>query len=133
MTDIFNKMYTAMATDVRAKHSGVYVTGERVPAPTQFPCVMFIEADSYDDPRSVDNSLNENITALMYEVTVFSNKKDGKRSECIAILSDIDTFMKQSNARRIVRVEGYFDTEGKIYMVTARYNVKTDGTKLYTF
>ena len=133
MTDIFNKIYTAMATKVRAKHSGVFITGERVPVPSRFPCVVFVEADSYEDARHVDNSLKENITALMYEVTVFSNKKDGKRSECISILSDIDTFMKESNARRIARVEGYFDVESKIYMVTARYNVKTDGTNLYTF
>ena len=133
MTDIFNRIFTPLATMLRQNHSGIFVTGERVPAPSVFPSVVFIEADSYEDQRSMDNSLRENITALMYEVTVFSNKVGGKRSECVEILSEIDDYMKAANARRIARVEGYFDTEAKIYMLTARYNVKTDGTNLYTF
>ena len=133
MTDIFNRLYTPLATQLRTSHPGIQVTGERIPAPTVFPSVVFIEADSYEDARFVDNSLKENITALMYEVTVFSNKVGGKRSECIEILSEIDDYMKEANARRIARVEGYFDAEARIYMVTARYNVKTDGTNLYIF
>ena len=133
MTDIFNEIFTTVATAVRESRSGTFVTGERVPSPTVFPTVVFLEADSYEDARFSDNSLTENLTALMYEVTVFSNKTGGKRSECIEILSEIDTIMREHNARRISRAEGYFDAEAKIYMVTARYNVKTDGTYLYTF
>jgi hypothetical protein len=126
-------MFTDVATPVRAAFPGVFVTGERIPAPSRFPTVMFIEADNYEDQRSIDNSGKERITSLMYEVTVFSNLETGKRSQCIDILSTIDDILKSKNASRMARVEGYFDTEARIYMVTARYRIKTDGKNLYTF
>lgn len=133
MIDIFNTIYTDVATSVRTAHSGTFVTGERLNKPSKFPTVMIVEADNYEAPESVDNSLEEKLAALMYEVTVFSNKTSGKRAECIAILSTIDDIFKSKNGRRIARVEGYFDSESTIYMVTARYRLKTDGTNLYTF
>jgi hypothetical protein len=131
--DVFNQIYTDVATAVRTDYPGTFVTGERLNKPSKFPTVMVIEADNYEPPESVDNSLRENLAALMYEITVFSNKTSGKRSECIDILSTIDEVMKHKNGRRIARVEGYFDSEATIYMVTARYRLKTDGINLYTF
>ena len=133
MIDVFNQIYTDVATAVRSAHSGTFVTGERLNKPSQFPTVMVIEADNYEPPESVDNSLKENLAALMYEITVFSNSSSRKRAECIEILSTIDDVMKRKNGRRIARVEGYFDSESTIYMVTARYRLKTDGVNLYTF
>lgn len=133
MIDIFNKNYTDVATAVRTSYPGTFVTGERINAPSQFPSVMFVEADSYEDERYRDNRLRENVTALMYEITVYSNKRGGKRAECISILSTIDDVMRRKNARRIARVEGYYDSQSKIYMVTARYRMKTDGTYYYAF
>lgn len=132
MIDIFNRMFTDAATAARSAHPGTFVTGERIGAPSKFPCVMFVEADSYEDRRYMDNTLTERVTTLMYEITVFSNKQDGKRAECIEILSTIDDVMKRKNGTRIARVEGYFDSESKIYMVTARYRLATDGTNYYT-
>lgn len=133
MTDIFNWLFTEIATPVRAEYPGVYITGERLNMPEKFPCVEVVEADSYEVSSGIDNTLKENLTALMYEITVFSNKQFGKRSQCIEILSTIDTIMKRKNATRIARVEGYFGSDATIYMVKARYRLRTDGTNLYTF
>lgn len=133
MINIFNEMYTAIATAVRGSFDSVFVTGERVAMPPKFPCVMIVEADNYEVDSSLDNSGRERLAALMYEITVFSNLSQGKRSQCIEILSTIDDVMKSKNGTRIARVEGYFDTESKIYMVTARYRLKTDGEYTYTF
>ena len=133
MTNIFNEMFTDIANPVRIAFPGTFVTGERVPVPAKFPCVAVIEADNYEDRRSIDNSGVERLTVLMYEITVFSNKQTGKRSQCIEILDLIDGIMKRKNASRIARVEGYFDSESTIYTIQARYRLKTDGTYLYTF
>ena len=133
MTNIFNEMFTDIANPVRTAFPGTFVTGERVPVPAKFPCVAVIEADNYEDRRSIDNSGVERLTVLMYEITVFSNKQTGKRSQCIEILDLIDGIMKRKNASRIARVEGYFDSESTIYTIQARYRLKTDGIYLYTF
>lgn len=133
MTNIFNEMFTDIANPVRTAFPGAFVTGERVRVPAKFPCVAVVEADNYEDRRSIDNSGVERLTVLMYEITVFSNKQTGKRSQCIEILDLIDGIMKRKNASRIARVEGYFDSESTIYTIQARYRLKTDGTYLYTF
>lgn len=133
MRDLLPTIFTDIAGPVRAEFPGAFVTGERINAPAKFPCVVVVEADNYEDPSGVDNTLTERITALMYEITVFSNLKSGKRSQCIEIMNIIDTVMRRKNAVRIARVEGYFDSESKIYMVTARYRFKTDGKNYYTF
>ena len=133
MLNVFPSVYTDIATPIRAAYPSVFMTGERVAAPTKFPCVMVVEADNYEDAAYRNNTLTEQITALMYEITVYSNLTSGKRSQCIDILQIIDDVMKRKNGTRIARVEGYLDTEGKIYMVTARYRAKTDGVNWYTF
>lgn len=133
MTDIFNRNFTDIATAVRSQFPGTFVTGERLNKPSQFPCVMVVEADSYEDEQYVDNTLKENVTALLYDITVFSNKTEGKRSECIEILSAVDDVMRMKNAHRFARAEGYFDSESTIYMVTGRYRLKTDGDLYYSF
>lgn len=133
MTDIFNEIYTDIATSVRTEFPGVFVTGIRLPKPPVFPCVMITEADNYEDSGSIDNTLTERITNLMYEITVYSNLESGKREQCISILSHIDGLLKTKNFNRIARAESYFDSEATIYAVLARYRVKTDGTYLYTF
>ena len=133
MLNVFPSVYTDIATPVRVAYPSVFMTGERVAAPTKFPCVMVVEADNYEDAAYRNNTLTEQITALMYEITVYSNLTSGKRSQCIDILQIIDDVMKRKNGTRIARVEGYLDTEGKIYMVTARYRMKTDGVNWSTF
>lgn len=133
MLDVFHSVFTEIKTAVVAECPDANVTGQRIAEPTKFPCVTVVEADNYEDPRYMDNSLTERVTALMYEITVFSNIQGGKRDQCIGILQIIDTLLKRKNATRIARIEGFFDAQGKIYMVTARYRVKSDGTRWYTF
>ena len=101
--------------------------------PSKFPCVSVIEADSYEDERYRDNTLAESVTSLMYEVTVYSNKDEGKRTECIKLLSAADDVLRRKNGIRISRAEGYRDPESTIYMITARYRLKSDGTYYYSF
>ena len=133
MRDILPTIFTDISTAVHASYSTAYVTGERIATPSQFPCVTVVQADNYEDRYSMDNSLTEQLTVLMYEITVFSNSTGGKRSQCIDIMMLIDDVMKHKNGTRISCVEGYFDSQSKIYMVQARYRFATDGTHYYTY
>lgn len=138
MTDVFNDIFTYLATAIRTEYPGCFVTGEWVNAPTQFPTVYIVEADNYEDVNSRDNSLRENGTVLMYQIAVFSNLTSGKRYECAKILGFIDDLLKSKNFTRIGRAEAYADTEKTIYQMTARYRVRVgareqDGSfSLYT-
>lgn len=135
MTNVQPYLYTAIATEVRSQFPGTFVTGEWVDKPSEFPCVSIVEADNYLDQNSIDNSLKENLAVLMYQVTVFSNKAEDKRFECVQILSLIDDMLRQKNAVRLARVESYTDSEKRIYQMTARYRVRVsdNGNGDFTF
>ena len=138
MTDVFNDIFTMIAAAVRTEYPGCFVTGEWVNAPAKFPTVSIVEADNYLDRQFFDNSLEENVTVLMYQVTVYSNLTSGKRFECAKILGFIDDLLRVKNFFRIARSESYYDTEKTIYTMTARYRVRVgkreqDGSfNLYT-
>ena len=64
MLNVFPKVLTDIKTPVLAAYSNAEITGERINAPTKFPCVVVVEADNYEDPMYRDNSLIERITSL---------------------------------------------------------------------
>ena len=124
MTDVFNDIFTYVAAAVRTEYPGTFVTGEWVNAPARFPTVSIVEADNYVDTYSRDNSLQENGTVLMYQITVYSNLQTNKRYECAKILGFIDDLLRVKNFSRIARSESYMDAEKTIYTMTARYRVR---------
>jgi len=135
VNNVFLPLYTEIAGELRTAYPGIFVTQEWVDIPAQFPCVSFMEADNYVDRTMMDNTLKENGTYITLTVTVFSNKQNGKRFECIEKISFIDDLLRVKNATRIGRAESYRDSEKKIYMMTARYRLRcsenADGS--YTF
>ena len=133
MINKFNELATSIATACRTAHSGIWVTGERTYMPSKFPCIAIVEADRYEDPSHVDNTLVEKNVVMLIELTIFSNKTSGRRSECIGILETASDVLKSKNARMISKIEGFSDVDDTIYMVQARYRLATDGTYWYTY
>ena len=97
MIDVENQVYTAVATALRTAHDGIGVSGVENYAPTKFPFVSFVEADNYSDLATRDSASSENHVNVMYEVNIFSNKKDGKKAEAKAIEATIDGVMDGLN------------------------------------
>lgn len=93
MIDIESELFTKVASALRERFTGIFVTGEYVKAPPAFPCVMFIEADNTPLRRTQTQSDMENHVTVMYETDVFSNKTKGKKAECKAIAAVIDSVM----------------------------------------
>lgn len=93
MIDIENELFTMVATALRAQYPKIFVTGEYVKAPPSFPCVMFIEMDNAPYRRTQTQADMENHATVMYEADVFSNKANGKKAECKAIMKIIDDIM----------------------------------------
>lgn len=122
MIDIENEVFTAIATKARAKFKGLYMTGEYVASPPQFPCVSLIEMDNAVYRRTMDSSMDENYSSVMYELNVFSNKKGTKKSECRKIAAFIDgELRKMGFVRRFLNpIPNVADST--IYRLTGRYS-----------
>lgn len=131
MNDIFAKVYDPIAKALRTNFDGIYVTGEYVDAPPQFPAVSIIEADNYIDTDTISSSLDERYTIVMFEVEVFTNKKGQKQTQAREILSFIDAILYDLNFTRLSVNPVPNMANNSIYRLVARYRAETDGTTLY--
>ena len=91
MIDVENEIFTIVANAIRKEYPDAYIVGEYVKSPSKFPCISIVEMDNTAYDKTQTSSSLENHADLMYEVNVYSNKESGKKSECKAIASLIDT------------------------------------------
>lgn len=120
MIDYETEIFSTVATALRSAHSGIFVAGEAVAAPSSFPAVTLVEADNAAYMRSMDSSSSENHVSLMYEANIYSNKTSGKKAECKKILATIDAQMQATGFYR-VNANPVEVAQANIYRMIARY------------
>lgn len=98
MIDIFNEVFTEVATPLRAKFRSIRVTGEYVQTPVSYPAVALDEIDNTE--TSTDSSGRERYNRVRYRVQVFSNKTSGKRAEARSIQNEVDKVFKSMGFKR---------------------------------
>lgn len=122
MIDIENTLFNDIATILRDKYGENFtVYGETVLAPSVFPCACIEEADNYSYTPTQDSSGNENHAQLVYEVNIYSNKTNGKKTECKGILAVIDEFFTGIGFTRTTKQPISLDDATK-YRLFARYS-----------
>lgn len=131
MIDVEAKIYTPVAAALRATFPGIEVSGDYTKVPPKFPFVSIVEADNATSQNRMDTSDVEKFATVMYEINVYSDKAEGKKSECKAIMSFIDEIMYRMNFTRIALAPVQNLSKPTIYRMIARYRAETDGTRLY--
>lgn len=133
MIDIENVVFNAVATALRAKHEGIFVTGEAIDVPSAFPAVSFLERSNSALEKTQTAESRENHAVLMYEADVYSNLGSGKKQQAKAIAAEIDALMEQMGFIRTFGqpIDNFADTS--IYRYKLRYKgiVGKDNT-IYT-
>ena len=120
MINVENEIYTIVATALREQFPGVFVSGEYVTAPASFPAVTLIESDNYVDVSM--STLNiENAVNVMYSLSVYSNKRNGKKEEAKKISDFADEQMKSLGFTRISRTQVPNLADATIYRLESRY------------
>ena len=92
MVDIENEVYTKVLTAVRSDSSFSNITASQVTNynPAEFPCFYLEESDNYPVVSTQDSTHNENHDTVVYEVNIYSKKKNGAKAECKKIAQLID-------------------------------------------
>lgn len=121
MIDIESMIFTPIATALRTEYSGIFVTGEYVPAPAKFPAVSIVEMDNTPDVRTQTNVNLENHAVVMYQVDVYSNLSKGKKAQCKAIIASIDAQFAQIGFTRTYLNPVPNLNDATIYRMVARY------------
>lgn len=137
MIDVENIILTRLATALRTAYSGISVYGEYVEVPASFPCVTIVEADNQVYKPTRDLSGVEHHAKVMYEINVYSDKSNSKKSEAKAISNTIDGMMTDMLFTRTFRGQTP-NIDRTIYRITMRYEgvvregINVNGTTVYT-
>lgn len=133
MIDIENIVFTKLAHALRAAYNGISVYGEFVEVPASFPCVTIVEADNAVYERTRDLSGVEHHAQVMYEINIYTNDSQGKKSKAKSISNMIDGMMADMLFTRTFRGQTP-NIDRSIYRITMRYQaivreaVEKDGT-----
>ena len=130
MIEIEAKVYSPIATALKAKYPGIYVTSEPAPTPPKDLVASIVQQDSYSSMRKQDNTLREKFATVMFQVDVYSNQTSGKKSKAKEVMNDIDEMFFEMNFMRLSLAPIPMEDSG-YYRLTARYRAETDGQTLY--
>lgn len=130
MIDIETKIYSPLATALKAEYPDIFVTGEPVPTPGKPLVVGIVQQDNYMSANKLDNSGRERFATLMLQIDVYSNLQTGKKSKCKEVMGFIDEMMFKLNFTRLSLTPLPSPDTG-YYRYTARYRAETDGETMY--
>lgn len=129
MIDCENEVYTRIARVLRDKFPGINIAGEYVNAPSSFPHVSITQSDNSVVSEQMTGGAE--MAQVMFEINIYSNKADGRKTECKSIAKVIDDVMFKMNFKRIALTPIPNMEDATIYRIVARYRVMTDGKYFY--
>ena len=121
MIDIENSVFHTVAPKVREKFPNIFLVGEYVKSPSSFPAASIMEMDNAIRTDTMDSGSNENHVNVMYEVTVYSNRTSGKKTECKQIIALIDEEFNAMGFQRVTLTPVPNEYDSTIYRMVARY------------
>ena len=126
MIDFENEIFTAVASAVRATHSGTSIKSEYIRSPASFPMVSLSEIDNVNVDSLIDSSHEEKYAGLGYRLQVFSNKEGGKKAEAKAIFKTADDILCGMGFRRRTYSTTPEIYNSTIYSIMATYEAIAD-------
>ena len=137
MIDIESIVFDTVYKAVKSKFPKAEVKSVYVESAAEFPCVCVVEDDNRTFQKTLDGSLNEHHAELLYTVTVYSNKKNGKKEEARAIAKVVDEPMQGMKFTRIM-LNQIPNIDQRIYRIVGRYRAivseglkQSDGKTIY--
>lgn len=132
MIDVEIEVFDACARLVLSEYPKATVSSVVTMAPASFPAVSIVETGNYVDASRITNSGTEEAAIVTYEVRVYSNLRQGAKTQAKKMAQLVDGWMTEHNLRRTSRDQGQSISDPSIYQVTSRYVAGVDRTgKLY--
>ena len=131
MIDPENEVYDRLAKQLREKFPGIDIASEYVKTPSTFPHVSVVCTDNFVSTRTQTCSSAEVSAVVAFQIDVYSNKREGKKTECKTIAKEISDAMYKMNFTRLAFTPVPNMEDATIYRITARYRAETDGKNFY--
>lgn len=128
MIDIEQDVYSSLYEYLMGVYPGLVVYDETILSPEELPCVCVEEIGNSVFQQSIDSGSNENHVVVDYEVRVYGNKVEGKKSEVKEIFSHVDGWFLNNGFIRMSTRPVTFDDSTK-YQFIGRYTAVVDKNK----
>lgn len=128
MIDFENEIYTKVATALRNEYENINVTAVYQNVPAIFPSVSIIQESNTIATRYIDSGGIENVVDVMYEVNVYVNSKNNKKSLCKEIFSVVSDSFVGLGFERIL-AQPIPNEDESIYRMVGRFVAKIDTNK----
>ena len=125
MIDIENDVFSEVKQKAVKVFPKLSMKGEEIRVPSEFPCASLEEIDNYSYDKTVDSASNENHAEITFELSVYSNKTSGKKSECKKIFAFIDNLMLDMGFSRIMKKPQPIE-DSSVYRLIGRYRGVVD-------
>ena len=136
MIDIEGDVFEYVASAVESSHPGTEVGDEYEKIPASFPAVTIREADNHVVQRYRTTENIENAAYIMYEASVYSNKKSGKKAEAKAIMQTVDDAFASIGFVRTIKTPVPNYADATVYRIISRYvgtAIPNDDEKIYIY
>ncbi len=120
MIDVESLVVDSVTRVVKSLYPEATIKSATQDVPPAFPFVSILEADNSAYKKTQDEENREHHVELMYEVNVYSNKKNGRKTEAKQILSLVDDVLQEMKFTRITKLP--IETKS-YYRYVARYTV----------
>lgn len=129
MIDIENEIVTLVYNTVIAEYPTASVSSTYNPVPSSFPHICVMEIDNRVHTDSSTNVSVENHADVTFEVSVYSNKTSGAKSEAKEIRNLIDDALALKNFTRTLSNYVPNIADATIYRIVTRYTATADADK----
>lgn len=130
MIDMEAEIFNEVSKRVRERYPDIFMTGEYVKTPSSFPCVSLVEVDNATFRNTQTTESRENHVAVMYELTVYSNRTKEKKAECKEIAGFIDEILMGLNFTRTMLEPVPNQDNATIYRMLGRYRAVISKEKI---
>ena len=131
MNDKENEIYTNIHDAIIKVFPNASVTNVYLRVPPSFPHVSVIQSDTYEPKAYVDSSSTEKVTALTFQIDIYSDDDNRKKTICKLLSQIVDEKMKSMNFRRIMLNPIMNLADSTIYRITAIYTGMADNGNFY--
>lgn len=126
MINIDDRVFAIVFEAVKAVAPEAQICDPHIASPSIFPCVTVQLADNATTPSVIGSRNKARYARITYQVEVYSNKDNGKKSECYKIMAAISDALILRNFQQIVMTPTPNLKDASIYRLTARFQVIAD-------
>lgn len=121
MIDKEDEIFDSVYREIIAEYPNCEIVGTYVNKPTKLPCVSIVQASNQVFRYTQDTSRDEIHALLLFDVNVYSARKDTAKSEAKAIMRIVDGAFAKIGFVRMMLEPIPNERDASIYRLVSRY------------